>query len=235
MLYSSKAKKYVLYLSTACTIFEGKKMYKRRKVAVTPLSVLVTEGVRFAMWDPKHKHQNQRHESAPCFFTWHGWREITKGKARRFFHGSWKWSLLPQQGESETHNESLGSGSGKSEASQEAEPQWHTHWGGPCREVASIKCGAKLSKLLFLAGARHFHYLGFGVFGCQTEPDPFAFKRRHQCYCLLSFGSLQVCSLKQRMRYSCAVCEERGPSLSLWCREMSERSFNLCCRSIQPV
>lgn len=119
--------------------------------------------------------------------------------------------------------------------SQEAEPQWHTHWGGPYGEVANIKHGAKLSELLFLTGARHFHYLWFVVFGCQTEPGPFSLKHSHQSYCLLSFGSLQVCSLEQRMRYSCAVCEERGPCLRPWCREVSERSFNLCCRSIQPV
>lgn len=90
-------------------------------------------------------------------------------------------------------------------------------------------------KPLFLAGAWHFHYLGLRVFGWLTEPGFFSLKHGHQSYYLLSFGSLQVCSLEQRMRCSRAACEERGPSLSLWCREVSERSFNLCCRSIQPA
>lgn len=68
----------------------------------------------------------------------------------------------------------------------------------------------KREKLLFLAGPQHFHYLSFRDFGCQTEPSSFSLKNHHQSYCLLSFGSLQVWSLEQRMRYSCAACEERG-------------------------
>lgn len=86
-------------------------------------------------------------------------------------------------------------------------------------------------KLLFLAGAQHFYYLGFRVFGCQTEPGSFSLKHSHQSYCRLSFGSLQVCSLEQRMRYLCVACEDRGPSLKLWCNEVSEWT---CIATVEP-
>jgi len=42
------------------------------KVAMKSFFMVVTEGVCIAKWDPKHKHQDQRHRSAPCFFTRQG-------------------------------------------------------------------------------------------------------------------------------------------------------------------
>lgn len=70
------------------------------------------------MCDPKHKVRDQRRGSNSMLFltTWSKRNHQRQGKEVP----SW---LLNQQGESETHKESLSSASGKSEASQEAEPQ----------------------------------------------------------------------------------------------------------------
>lgn len=91
MLFISKAKKkmYFAFPRRAQFLKEEKIVQEGKKVALTALSIYwrregtllcVTPNTRFGIRDV---------DLTPCFFSQHGQREITKGKARKFLHGSW--------------------------------------------------------------------------------------------------------------------------------------------------
>lgn len=154
-----------------CTVLKEETRAKEEtKVAITSLCMLVADGVCTALWGPKRMHGAS--EIWMCSMTFcmarmkrNHQRQVKarQGKAGHFFHGF--WSLFPQHCESETPSGSWGPVTVKSEALRGAEPQWHTHAEEVLTErppASSVEHSCKLSKPLFLAGAQHFHYLGFG-------------------------------------------------------------------------